>query len=65
MKRFGYKEIEGCEYLKRPPLNEIDRKLINELYFLTFFYLSLCWATLQFRLLDLRASFTIKHRSMM
>lgn len=49
MKRFGNKEIEGCEYLKRSSLNEIDRKLSNEMYFLTFFYLSLCWATLQFR----------------
>lgn len=64
MKRFGNKEIEGCEYLKSS-LNEIDRKLSNEMYFLTFFYLSLCWATLQFRLLDLRASFIVKYRSMM
>lgn len=36
MKRFGNKEMEGCEYLRWPFLNETDCKLSNEMHILTF-----------------------------
>jgi len=60
MKSFGNKEMEGCEYLKRPSFYEIDHKLSNGMYFLTLAFFVL--GCLQFRLLDLRGSFTIKHQ---